>query len=92
MGPSLVSDRLQQDPKLKEKHLNDAHDVVLEGIITNQFLRSITGLIFNTCMEMWGQRVHDNSSKTILQIRQLVAYHLWSMRRFAEYDKDLGQS
>ena len=32
------------------------------------------------------KRVHDNSSKTISPILQLVAYDFWSMRRFAEYD------
>ena len=31
-------------------------------------------------------RVHDNSSKTIWPIRQLVAYDSWSMRRSVEYD------
>ena len=30
--------------------------------------------------------VHDNSSKTISPIRQLVAYDIWSMRHFAKYD------
>ena len=28
-------------------------------------------------------KVHDNSSKTISPIRQLVAYDFWSMRHFA---------
>ena len=26
-----MSDRLQRDPTIKEKHLNDAHDVVFRG-------------------------------------------------------------
>ena len=30
--------------------------------------------------------VHDNSSKTISPIPQLVIYVFWSMRRFTEYD------
>ena len=34
-------------------------------------------------LQVW---VHDNSSKTISPMRQLVAYDFWSMRRFAEYD------
>ena len=42
--------------------------------------------VFHQGLHCLLRRVHDNSSKTISQIRRLVAYDFWSMRHFAEFD------
>ena len=46
----------------------------------------VVGTHYHVCEIGPFMGVHDNSSKTISPIRQLVAYDFWSMRRFVEYD------
>ena len=57
------------------------YDPTLMDLTSNFFV-----LCTNLKAYLYSIRVHDNSSKTISPIRQIVAYDFWSMRHFAEYD------